>query len=201
MSSYDLIRPAKALGSSIHARTWCESVPTPEHGEDSDTDSEASCTSSMTHSLEMPPYRVSSPPNPQRVNSMGFLQPHYPEVASPVMSTTPIADAPFRRIPLEPVRSTQRGHYPIISFRNPPYLKALEPMLFEAIERCIGASERYIGETIMVGAYYDNYDDVSDDGDDYDEGSGDDDDEWVVIEHEDGEYPWELVGAEEDEDA
>ncbi|TKA30261.1 hypothetical protein B0A54_15338 [Friedmanniomyces endolithicus] len=105
------------------------------------------------------------------------------------------------RIPLEPVRSTQRGHYPITSLRYPPYLKALEPMLFEAIERCIGASERYIGETIMVGAYYDNYDDVSDDGDDYDEGSGDDDDEWVVIEHEDGEYPWELVGAEEDEDA
>ncbi|KAK0257684.1 hypothetical protein LTS09_007296 [Friedmanniomyces endolithicus] len=149
----------------------------------------------------MPPYRVSSPPNPQRVNSMGFLQPHYPEAASPVMSTTPNADAPFRRIPLEPVRSTQRGHYPITSLRYPPYLKALEPMLFEAIERCIGASERYIGETIMVGAYYDNYDDVSDDGDDYDEGSGDDDDEWVVIEHEDGEYPWELVGAEEDEDA
>ncbi|KAK1812068.1 hypothetical protein LTR12_013571 [Friedmanniomyces endolithicus] len=190
MSPYDLVRPAKALGSSTHARTWCESVPSPEHEEDSDTDSEASYASSMTHSLEMPPYQRCSFANLQRVNSLTFLQLHYPEAASRAMDPIPSGVTSRPRILLEPVRSTQRGHYPIISRQFTPYTEAWKPMLFRAIEQYTGASERYIDEAIVAGACYDDYDDDD----------GDDDDEWVVIKHEDGEYPWEMVEVEEEED-
>ncbi|KAK0362915.1 hypothetical protein LTR91_023254 [Friedmanniomyces endolithicus] len=188
MSPYDFVRPAKALGSSTHARTWCDAVPFPEREEDLDADSEASYASSMTRSLEMPPYQTSSPPKPQRVNSMTFLQLHYPEAASRAMDPTPTVVTPHPRVFLELVRSTQRGHYPIISRRFTPYTEAWRPMQLRAIERCTGASERYIGEAIMAGAW-------SDDDDD----DGDDDGDWVVIEHEDGEYPWEMVEAEEED--
>ncbi|KAK0278008.1 hypothetical protein LTR35_000566 [Friedmanniomyces endolithicus] len=189
MCPYDLGRPAKALGSSTHARTWCDAVPFPEREEDSDADSEASYASSMTRSLEMPPYQTSSPPNPQRVNSMTLLQLHYPEGANRAMDMTSTMVTTRPRIPLEPVRSTQRGHYPIITRRFTPYTEAWRPMQFKAIERCTSASERHIDEGIVAQAWYDNF--VDDDGDD--------DDEWVVIEHEDGEFPWEMVDVEEED--
>ncbi|TKA39142.1 hypothetical protein B0A55_13335, partial [Friedmanniomyces simplex] len=84
-----------------------------------------------------------------------------------------------------PVRSTQRGHHPIISRRPTPYAEELRATLFEAIERCTGASERDLDGAIAAGAWYD----------DLDETFGDDDEEWVVVEAEDGEEQWEVVGT------
>ncbi|TKA78513.1 hypothetical protein B0A55_01985 [Friedmanniomyces simplex] len=182
MGKYDLIRPAKALGSSTHARTRCDSVPSPEPEEWSDTDSQASYGSAMTRSLEMP-HRRASTTNPQRVNSMSFLPPYGPEATNSSTEPTPSTAMPRRTIFLEPVRSTQRGHHPIPR-RPTPHADELRATLFEAIERCTGVSERAIDGALAASAWFNALDD------DLDE------DEWVMVELADGKEQWEMVGAE-----